>query len=319
MSLKIKITIFTLMLILMLTVLPILASIFTQFLEIYKFNLLLVPEKFLINTATSSKTYIDFFSKTYPANILGWGLIGLYIIFSLTGTSRIKIQNRYMQMEKYGSHGTSRFQTPGEVKRNYFKDKMGWFLGSNIPDLNYSVGMKGAYHPIASNLNMQTLVLGSPGSFKTTSIVIPNVFHIPYIYKDLDEKADLIITDPKSEIYHTTAEYLKNNNYDVHVLDFINLKYGDSLNPLEYINSDKELMEISEGYISSISDASSITFSSDSFWEQSEGQLLGALIGFVKQVFPKGQQTFREVLGILTSENVSNPAKALNFFNLFVS
>jgi len=163
---------------------------------------------------------------------------------------------------------------------------------------------------------MQTLVFGSPGSFKTTSVVLPNIFHIPYIYKDQEKKADLIITDPKSEIYSLTAEYLKEKmNYDIYVLDFINLKYGDSLNPIEYISSDKEIMEIAEGYISSISDSSSVTFSSDSFWEQSEGQLLGALIGFVKKVYPEGKQTFRQVLGNLTSENVRNPKKALKFFD----
>ena len=107
------------------------------------------------------------------------------------------------------------------------------------------------------------------------------------------------------------------SGYDVHVLDFINLKYGDCLNPIEYISDDKELMEIAEGYISSISNSSNITFSSDSFWEQSEGQLLGALIGFIKQIYPKGQQTFREVLAVLTSEDVRDSKKALNFFKKY--
>lgn len=315
MTVKNRIIVFILMLIIMLIILPVLSSIFTEFLEVYSFNLPLVPENFIINKVKDIQTYFDFFSKTYPANILGWGVVGFFIIFSIFGTARLKIQNKYTQMEEYGSHGTARFQTPREIKNNYFKDKMGWFLGSNLPDLKYSVGMSGAYYHIESSLNMQTLVFGSPGSFKTTSVVLPNIFHIPYMYKYQEEKADLIITDPKSEIYSITAKYLKDNNYDVHVLDFINLMYGDSLNPIEYISSDKELMEIAEGYISSIADSSNITFSSDSFWEQSEGQLLGALIGFIKKVYPASQQTFREVLGILTSENVRNPKKALKFFD----
>ena len=317
MTVKNRIIVFILMLIIMLIILPVLSSIFTEFLEVYSFNLPLVPENFIINKVKDIQTYFDFFSKTYPANILGWGVVGFFIIFSIFGTARLKIQNKYTQMEEYGSHGTARFQTPREIKNNYFKDKMGWFLGSNLPDLKYSVGMSGAYHRIESSLNMQTLVFGSPGSFKTTSVVLPNIFNIPYMYKYQEEKADLIITDPKSEIYSITAKYLKDNNYDVHVLDFINLMYGDSLNPIEYISSDKELMEIAEGYISSIADSSNITFSSDSFWEQSEGQLLGALIGFIKKVYPASQQTFREVLGILTSENVRNPKKAVNFFNKY--
>ena len=169
MAIKNRIIVFFLMLIIMLIILPVLSSIFTEFLEVYKFNLSLTPENFIINTFRNIHTYINFFTKTYPANILGWSLIGLFIIFSIFGTAKLKIQSKYSQMEKYGSHGTARFQTPKEIKNNYFKDKMGWFLGSNIPDLKYSVGMPGAYHPIESSLNMQTLVFGSPGSFKTTS------------------------------------------------------------------------------------------------------------------------------------------------------
>jgi len=313
-TVKVKIITFILMLIFLLIALPVLAGIFIEFLEVYKFNLSLVPENFIIDVATDSHTYLNFFTKLNPPNALGWGTIGLFIIYSILGVAGLKIQNRYTQKDDYGSHGTARFQTTKEVKSNYFKDDLGWFLGSNVPDKSYSVGMYGAYHPIESSLNMQMAVFGSPGSFKTTSVVLPNIFHIPYIYKDLEEKADLIITDPKSELYSLTAEYLKKNNYEVYVLDFINLKYGDSLNPIQYISDDKELMEISEGYISSIADSSNVTFSSDSFWEQSEGQLLGALIGFVRHKFPEGKQTFREVLGILTSEDVRDPKKALKFF-----
>jgi len=238
----------------------------------------------------------------------------MFLIYSLFGLTGLKLQKIYTPKDDYGSHGTSRFQSPKEIKENYFKDTHGWFLGSDRPNLNYFPGMPGAYHPINSSLNMQTAVFGSPGSFKTTSVVLPNIFHIPYMYKNLKEKADLIITDPKSELYSLTAEYLKNNNYDVHVLDFINLKYGDSLNPINYISDDKELMEIAEGYIASVSDSRTTTHSSDPFWEESESQLLGALIGFVKQVYPKNQQTFGEVLNTLTSENVRDPEKALSFF-----
>ncbi len=314
MATKAKLITFILMLLILLIILPILSSIFTELLEVYKFNLSLVPENFIVKTITNTQTYLNFFSKTYPANILSWGIIGLFLIYSLFGLTGLKLQKIYTQKDDYGSHGTSRFQSPKEIKENYFQDTHGWFLGSDRPNLSYSPGISGAYHPISSSLNMQTAVFGSPGSFKTTSIVLPNIFHIPHMYNNLKEKADLIITDPKSELYSLTAEYLKNNNYDVHVLDFINLKYGDSLNPINYISDDKELMEIAEGYIASVSDSRATNHSSDPFWEESESQLLGALIGFVKQIYPKNQQTFGEVLKTLTSENVRDPEKALSFF-----
>ena len=314
MDIKKRIITSVLILIIILTLLPILSSVLDKFLEDYRFDLSLVPKNFIIKTAASRSTYFNFFTKVSPTNILGWAILGLFLVYSLFGLSGLKLQKKYMQKDDYGSHGTSRFQTPREVKKHYFKDNIGWFLGSDRPNLSYSIDMPRAYHPIASSLNMQALVLGSPGSFKTTSFVIPNIFHIPYMYKDLDEMGDIIITDPKSEIYCLTSKYLKGCGYDVYVLDFINLKYGDSLNPINYISTDKELMEIAEGYISSVADSNIISYSSDTFWEESEGQLLGALIGFVKKIYPAGQQTFGQVLKILTSCNVRDPKKALKFF-----
>ena len=314
MDIKKRIITSVLILIIILTLLPILSSVLDKFLEDYRFDLSLVPKNFIIKTAASRSTYFNFFTKVSPTNILGWAILGLFLVYSLFGLSGLKLQKKYTQKDDYGSHGTSRFQTLREVKKHYFKDNIGWFLGSDRPNLSYSIDMPGAYHPIASSLNMQALVLGSPGSFKTTSFVIPNIFHIPYMYKDLDEMGDIIITDPKSEIYCLTSKYLTKCGYDVYVLDFINLKYGDSLNPINYISTDKELMEIAEGYISSVADSNIISYSSDTFWEESEGQLLGALIGFVKKIYPEGQQTFGQVLKILTSKNVRDPKKALNFF-----
>jgi len=311
---KKRIIVSLVILVIMLAILPVLSSVFGQFIEVYGFNLLLVPENFLTDTASSLSTYLNFFTRADPVNILGWGIIGLFVSYMFFSIAGADLQKRYVQKEDYGSHGTSRFQTLWEIKKHYYKDSLGWFLGSNAANLKYHIGMPGAYHPIKGNLNMQALVLGSPGSFKTTGFVIPNIFHIPHMYRNLEEKGDLIITDPKSEIYCLTSKYLESCGYDVYVLDFINLKYGDSLNPINYLSSDKELMEIAEGYISSVADSTILSYSSDTFWEESEGQLLGALIGFVKETYPKREQTFGLVLKILTSENVRNSGKATKFF-----
>ncbi|MHB8276147.1 MAG: VirD4-like conjugal transfer protein, CD1115 family [Candidatus Humimicrobiaceae bacterium] len=308
--------IFIIILALLLIILPVLSSVFTDFLDKYIFNLALIPDNFLLSTFKNPQTYINFFTRTSPSNILPWAVIGLFIICSLFGLLGSKNQKRYLRKDDYGSHGTSRFQSPREIKNNYFKYNSGWFLGSDRPNLTYHIGMAGAYQPIYGNLNMQIAVFGSPGSYKTTAFVLPNIFHIPFVYKNTPEKADLIITDPKCELYSLTAKYLKSQNYEVRVLDFLNLKYGDSLNPISFISGDKELMEIAEGFINS-SSVSKNAYSPDPFWEKSESQLLGALIGFVKQVYPKSQQTFSEVLKLLTSQNVRDPQKAETFFTDF--
>ena len=311
-----KLFVFILSLLALLIVLPVLSAVFIYFLDKFNQGPPFFSGSIFLETFKNPNTYIDFYSKKNPPNILCWSIIAIYIICSFLGCLNTTAGKTYSRQDKYGSHGTSRFQSPKEIRNNYFYDKKGWFLGSNKPGLSYKIGMGGAYHPINGNLNMQIAVFGSPGSFKTTAFVLPNIFNIPFIYKDLPEKADIIITDPKCEIYNLTASYLKSQNYEVRILDFLNLKYGDSLNPLSFILDDKEIMEIAEGFVMASSNLKN-TYSSDPFWEQSESQLLGALIGFVKQVYPKNQHTFSEVLKLLTSQNIRDANKAEVFFTDF--
>ncbi len=280
----------------------------------------LLGDGYLLDTFFAKDTYISFYMLRAwdPPNVLGWTIILAYLIFSSFGTfSFLKSKSTYSLKEKYGSHGTSRFQTRSEIKNNFYSSKLGWFLGSLKPNQTYSPGMDAAYLPASGKLNMQITVIGSPGSYKTTSLVLPNIFHIPYAYRNLDQKADLIITDPKSEVFSLTANYLETCGYRVYVLDFINLKYGEKLNPINYISSDKELMEIAEGYVSSVSSSKGEKhIRGDAFWDDSESQLLGALIGYVKHVYrdDKSMQTFSNVAEILASENVYDPQFARDFF-----
>jgi len=286
-----------------------------------KFIFPLLGDSYISGTFISKDTYKSFylFKLLDPPDVMGWAVIGSYLVFAVFRMfDFLKGSNStYSQKEKYGSHGTSRFQTRNEIKNNFYSNKLGWFLVSVKPNQTYSPGMDAAYLPAGGKLNMQVTVIGSPGSYKTTSLVLPNIFHIPYAYKNLDEKADLIITDPKSEVYSLSANYLKANGYKVYILDFINLKYGEKLNPIDYISSDKELMEIAEGYVSSVSSSKGEKhIRGDAFWDDSESQLLGALIGYVKHVYKdsKSMQTFSNVAEILASENVYDPQFARDFF-----
>lgn len=257
-------------------------------------------------------TYKTLFNIETPLNIVG---LVVLIVFSIKTIFPKKNNSKYEESYDYGSHGTSKWQSEKDILRNYYDNKKGWFLGSVDKKEKFNNMMDVAYHPVDGDLNMQMVVVGAPGSQKTTGFVYPNIFHICDIYKDIEEKADMIITDPKSELFSHTANYLESNGYEVKVLDFIHLKNGNTLNPLEFINDDKTLMEIAQGYVHSV-EGSLGGSNGDSFWSEQEGQLLGALIGFVKQVYKddKSRQTFTEVSRILTSENVMDYEKAKTFF-----
>lgn len=296
-------------------VIPFLARIIREVIEVYNFNFSLIPEGY-IKQNISLETYKGFFDFKNPVNGLGLALIILFVVLSIINNiNSLKPEETYEQEEEYGSHGTSRWQTRKEIKTNYYQDKLGWFLGSMDNNKTYDIGMDAAYHPVDGDLNMQVVVVGPPGSKKTTGFVLNNIFHICDVYKDKEEKADLIITDPKPELYPLTANYLEKNGYDVKVLDFIELEYGDCLNPLDFINDDKTMMQIAQGYIDAVSGAAEGKGGGDQeFWNDQEAQVLAALMGFVKQIYPKEKQNFTELAKILTSEDVSDIDSAKVFF-----
>jgi type IV secretion system protein VirD4 len=246
----------------------------------------------------------------------GIAFIVVMILFNGFTKSLNKDKGKYEQFESYGSHGTASFKSDDEIEVSC-EDKKGWFIGSMKEGLNYKIDMDGVYHPVDhKDLNMQMIVIGPPGSKKTTGFVLPNIFSICHQYKEEKERPDFIITDPKSEIFTLTSNYLKKNGYDIHVLDFINLKYGDSINPIDYIKDDKTLREISKDFVNSMSETDSSS-GEITFWNNQEYQLLAALVGFVIQKNKKDKRfenTFEHVAEILKSDDVYGVAKSKKFF-----
>ena len=117
------------------------------------------------------------------------------------------------------------------------------------------------------NGEYHTLVIGSTGSGKTQTVIKPTV--------QLLAKAgeSMIITDPKGEIYESTANMLRNKGYDVQILNFRDPQNGSSWNPLSMPyrmykngNQDKAIELLDDLALNILYDESSNN--SDPFWEK---------------------------------------------------
>lgn len=337
---------------------PVLARLIRDIIDKYKFNFSLVPKNYIKLIAFKSYTYKSFFDYTNPINAFLLVIIAFYILsFIASRFGILQMAKTYEHSENYGSHGTSRWLSSSEIKNYYYDVNFGgWFFGS-LKHEDYKIGINGAYHPVKnkSKLNMQVVVVGPPGSDKTTGLVLPVLFNLPYSYemknklvaeaiekkskinekynsgaakiissiynfsvrkKDFNmEYPDIILTDPKPELFDYTSEYYREHGYDVFVLDFINLKYGDSLNTFDFIDDDKSLMEISKNYVDSVSSVGGGKSSEDmAFWNGQESQVLAALAGFILQKYPKNKQNFTDIAKILTSDDVADIDSARSFF-----
>ena len=169
---------------LILLIIPILERFIMSLLE-SKFDISLIDGEYIKQIALDKNTYLGFYNFKFdnPAKVLGYVLIVWYVFSYLLGLiTSFSPKQKFEQVDGYGSHGTSRWQTDKEIKESYYNDKKGWFLGANDKIDRYKVGMNGAYHKINGKLNMQMVVVGPPGCNKTTGFVLPNIFHLVYVY-----------------------------------------------------------------------------------------------------------------------------------------
>src|SRR5690606_29526301 len=121
-------------------------GILKVFIEEYKFKASLLPKNFILDVIFSGDTYKSYLSFDNSLNNAGLALVVMFFMFIMFGgMSSLTIDKRYKENHKYGSHGTARWQTKREIKRNYYKNDLGWFLGSVNRVSSYKVGMKAAY------------------------------------------------------------------------------------------------------------------------------------------------------------------------------
>ena len=108
--------------------------------------------------------------------------------------------------------------------------------------------------------------LDGSGSGKSASYSIPNAYQMLGSY---------IFTDPKGELYDRTAGYLKQNGYDIKVLNLVRPQYSDGYNPLMHITSELDVDVIANTIVKG---QKSEGGGSDPYWDDMAEMLLKSLI-----------------------------------------
>src|SRR5699024_1781460 len=130
-------------------------------------------------------------------------------------------------------------------------------------------------------LNNNTVVIGSSGTGKTESYVIPNL---------LQGNANYVVADAKGQILKDTYYSLKKMGYDIQVLNLIDLDHSMTYNPLALLNSDSDIRRFSHD-VEGVNIAKNSSGNVSPYWDNAASNLLTALILYVKAVLPKHQQT----------------------------
>ncbi len=218
-------------------------------------------------------------------------------------------RNRNLIYSNKGTYGTAGFMPEKEIAE--VLDVVGdvrKHTGTILGKLNG----KAICVPKETRLNANIAVYGASGSMKTRA------FCINRILQSAARGESLIITDPKSELYEKTSEYLRSKGYVVKVFNLVSPESSDSWNCLCEIEGDELMAQLFCDVI--IKNTGSER--GDHFWDNAEMNLLKALVLYVEQGYPPDRKNIGEVYRLLTlnSENelntlfdklpISHPAKA---------
>lgn len=138
-----------------------------------------------------------------------------------------------------------------------------------------------------TKLNNNVLVVGTSGSGKTRSIVIPNL---------LQATGSYVLCDPKGNLYKKYKRYLEEQGYVVKKLDFTDPKNSAHYNFFRYINSTQDIVKISHMLIYQRKGGHHI----DPFWDEASQLLVQAVIAYLREEWGAKEQNLHRVLQLIS-------------------
>ena len=173
-----------------------------------------------------------------------------------------------------------------------------------VPDLRKHKGVvlgmldgKAVCIPEEPRINGNLAVYGSSGSMKTRS------FCMNRILQAVVRGESLIISDPKSELYEKSSEYLRVQGYCVKIFNLVSPENSDSWNCLSEVEGQELLAQI---FVDVIIKNTTNNGKGDHFWDSCEMNLLKALVLYVDQSYAEQNRNIGEVYRLLTLSGESD-------------
>lgn len=212
--------------------------------------------------------------KTIAIFLLIYGL-GIGIFYAM--------KRNYRKGEE---HGSAKWGDPKQLCRKYAdKNKPDNILLSQ----NVRIGLDGRKH----RRNLNVMVVGGSGSGKTRFYAKPNVMQC---------NTSFVVLDPKGEILRDTGNLLKQQGYELRILDLIHTERSHGYNPFTYLRDDKDVLKLVNNIVRNTTPKGAQ--SNDPFWERAETALMEALILYLVHDAPPHEQNFPMVMEMIGAADV---------------
>lgn len=208
-------------------------------------------------------------SNTVKAVAIALGIYAMAIVMYYTS------QRNYMPGKEFG---TARFENPKQVNK-ILADKDENFNRILSQNVKMSLDFR------RLKLNGNILICGGSGAGKTFYEVKPNLMQMPH-------NCSFICTDPKGEILRSCGQMLKNNGYNVKVINLLEMDKSDCYNPFSYIREETDVVKLITNLISNTTPKGATP--SDPFWEKAEGLFLQSIFIMCGWRYSRQRETSRQ-------------------------
>ena len=179
-----------------------------------------------------------------------------------------------------GEYGTAHWRAASDLARTL----NAWRPASH--ESGVLVGRAGSAAWVSTK-DEHTLLVGSTGSGKSRRVILPTIGVIGTVGKE-----SMVLTDPKGELYAHTAEWLRNQGYEVVRFDLREPSRGQRWNPMAPVLEAMARGRMDQATAAARDIAHAITFGDEAaskmepIWTQSEEALITATILGVAQGKP---------------------------------
>lgn len=179
-------------------------------------------------------------------------------------------------------HGSAQWGIAAQVNARY-QDRKAPTQNVILTQL-VQIGMDSYKH----RRNLNVVVIGGSGAGKTRFYVIPNLLQCNCSY---------IIADPKGELLRAVGGLLKEQGYDVKVINLVEMEKSDGYNPFRYLKSDSDAIKLITNLIRNTTPKNASQ--NDPFWEKSETALLTAFVLYLIHEAREEDQNFSMVMYLI--------------------
>lgn len=206
-----------------------------------------------------------------------------FCIYIMAVAIYFSTKRNYRRQEE---HGSAKWGDIKKINKKYCQLPV---TNNKILSQNFSIGYNAKKH----RRNMNTIVIGGSGAGKTRFFAKPNV---------MQANTSFVILDPKGEILRDEGYLLEHENYEIRVLDLINMELSHCYNPFVYIQSDNDVQKLVTNLFKATTPKGSST--QDPFWDTAASMLLLALMFYLKYEAPEDEQNFPMVMEMLRAGEV---------------